>query len=527
MSSGANIGGVYPLDDKNAPVVDTPWGQIVGTVDGKTGVHCFLGIPYAQAPVGDLRWMPPQPLARRHTPFRAVRFGMPAAQPPSPLFKVEGPNGEAPDNEDCLYLNVFTPPDADRDACNLPVMLWVHGGSFYMGSGSQEIYNGCPLAASGRAVVVTFNYRLGALGFLRLKGVSDIPSSGNEALLDQIAALEWVRSNIAAFGGDADRITLFGESAGAMCIAALLSAPRCRGLFRQAIVQSGNPCAMHSRERADDLARAFLEHLDRVTGGIFPADADTHSMLQAQQVILTDPRMEQNWGLLPFKPVLDGDLLTTDPLTALQGGRGAEVPLMLGSNLDEWNLFSVTDADSFTLDDTQIRSRLQWLMPAEKLDPLLQHYYQRARALTSNPWPEWSRAWNLLLTDMVFTLPGLRLLEAHSGPGFHYHFAQPLAAQPLLGACHAVELGYVFGTHGEEALQSLYGGEADPHSLSDAMREAWLNFAECGDPGEGWSTFSGGHSRRFGDHPEGRHFDAREVSKLWQHVPNEILNRYL
>ena len=512
------------INDKT-PLVDTPAGPIVGTTDRRTGVQRFLGIPYARPPVGNLRWQPPQPLPPWQKPLKALTFGMPAAQNPSVLIEIRGPNGEIPESEDCLYLNIYAPADSGEK--KLPVMLWIHGGSFYMGSGCQDIYNGCHLAASGRAIVVTFNYRLGALGFLRLQDVSDIPASGNEGLQDQIAALEWVHRNVSAFGGDADNITLFGESAGAMSIAALLATPRCRGLFRRAIVQSGNPSAIHSHERANLLAQAFVEHLDRISGGKSLLDASTQSVLQAQHAILTDPRMEQSWGQLPFKPVLDNELLPLEPLKVLQDGYSADVSLLLGSNLDEWNLFSAISPEAFTLDSQQIRSRLEWLLPQQTLAPLLAHYHQRAKSLTDSPWPEWSRTWNLLLTDMVFTLPGLRLLQAHGGKRYHYHFAQPLAAQPLLGACHAVELGYVFGTHGETSLQSLYGGESDAHKLSDTMRNAWLNFAESGDPGDDWPTFCSGHSRRFGEHTEERTFDATELAELWQHVPDNLISRYL
>lgn len=528
MTSDANINQKITLSIQQGetPPVDTPAGLVIGSVDAATGVYCYRGIPYAAAPVGPLRWLPPQPLPPWHKPLRVQRFGMPAAQNPSPLVEVRGPNGEALESEDCLYLNIYAP--AELNGKQLPVMLWIHGGAFSIGSGCQEIYNGCHLAASGRAIVVTFNYRLGALGFLRLKDICDTPSSGNEGLLDQVAALEWVRKNIAAFGGNPDNITLFGESAGAMSISAMLAAPRSRGLFRRAIVQSGHPGAMHSIERANNLAQAFVEHLQKA-GQDSPESASTRALLQAQQAVMADPRLERYWGQLPFKPVLDGELLQTGTMETLRGGGGTEVSLLLGSNLDEWNLFSATDPQAFTLDDTQIRTRLEWLLPDQLLNPLLNHYHKLAKSIDESPWPEWSRTWNLLLTDMVFTLPGLRLLQAHRGPRFHYHFAQPLAAQPLLGACHAVELGYVFGTHGAESLQPLYGGESEPHSLSNTMREAWLNFAECGDPGEGWPHFCDdrGHSRRFGNHSAARPFDTAELATLWQDVPDDLLNGYL
>ncbi|WP_346839404.1 carboxylesterase family protein [Microbulbifer sp. SAOS-129_SWC] len=537
MTSDANTPRAYPHkaphdSPGNSPtlptdIFDAPAGPLIGRVDSETGVACFRGIPFAVPPVGERRWLPPQKYPRWHTPRDAATFGMPAAQNPSVLFDVVGPNGEKPEGEDCLYLNIYAPPNAAPGKTALPVMVWIHGGSFYLGAGSQEIYNGRHLAASGRAIIVTFNYRLGALGFLRLADISDIPATGNEGLLDQIAALEWVRENIAAFGGDPNKITLFGESAGAMCITSLLAAPRSRDLFQRAIVQSGNPSTVHSRERANDLARGFVEHLARIRGNDDPADASTQELLQAQLAVLSDPRMEQHWGQLPFKPVLDSQLLSAEPIAVLRNGHAADIPLMLGYNLDEWNLFSATAPDSFTLDDDQIRARLEWMLPGDALAPLLTHYHRKARSLVADPWPAWSRTWNLMLTDMVFTLPGMRFLQAHGGRNYHYHFAQPLASQPLLGACHAVELGYVFGTHGDDSVQNLYGGETDPHTLSEAMRAAWLHFAEHGDPGEDWPAFSEGHSRRFGDHPQARTFDPTEVAELWQHVPHEWLQRYL
>ncbi|WP_193165890.1 carboxylesterase/lipase family protein [Microbulbifer hainanensis] len=528
MTSDANI--PQNIDDtaaRQTEMIATPAGPLLGKIDPKTGVQCFLGVPFAAPPVGELRWRAPQKMAPWRAPLQATRFGMPAAQNPSLLFKVLGPNGEHPEGEDCLYLNIYAPPQDRRSSTKLPVMVWIHGGSFYLGSGSQEIYDGRYLAASGRAIVVTFNYRLGALGFLRLDDISDIPATGNEGLQDQIAALQWVQENVAAFGGDPDNVTLFGESAGAMCIVNLMAARNCRGLFHRAIVQSGNPSTVHSRDRANDLGRGFLEHLAQLRDVDDPAGASTREILQAQLAVLSDPRMEQHWGQLPFKPVIDGALLHAEPVTAMQDGSAADLSLLLGYNLDEWNLFSATAPDSFTLDSDQIRARLEWMLPGNVLDPLLEHYYRKAVTLTGNPWPEWSRAWNLMLTDMIFTLPGMRLLQAHGGRNFHYHFAQPLASQPLLGACHAVELGYVFGTHGESAVQDLYGAETEPHQLSDVMRDAWLNFAESGDPGKDWPAFSEGHSRRFGDHPEDRAFDAAEVAALWQHVPHEWLQRYL
>ncbi len=525
-----------PNQPEPAPLrVLAPAGPIQGRFahcpHTETPVRQFLGIPYAAAPTGVLRWQPPQPLSAWSAPFSACEYGRPAPQSPSPLFEVTAADGTPLDNEDCLYLNVFAPPNCSDKP--LPVMLWIHGGSFYLGAASQSLYSGNTLAASGRAIVVTTNYRLGALGFLRLCDISDVPATGNEGLHDQLAALRWVKENIKAFGGDPDNITLFGESAGAMSITCLLAAQPLDGrkkkarLFHKAILQSGNPEALHKVDDANEIASTFCDYLQKLTGNRNLTCAPVADILKAQEAIIADPRIESHWGQLPFKPVLDGGLVSTSPLQAIQQGAGADITLMAGSNLEEWNLFSAARPETFSLDEQQIRTHLKRRLPSGLIDPLLSHYHQRAAAMGSSPWPLWSRAWNQLLTDMTFTLPGLRLLSAHRGTCYHYQFTQPLTAQPVLGACHAAELGYVFGTHHEEELAHFYGAESNPHHLSSAMREAWLSFAETGSPGDDWPSFHRGGSWHFGDHPSGHRVDIHQLTALWQSLEDEHLRGYL
>ncbi|WP_444930227.1 carboxylesterase/lipase family protein [Microbulbifer sp. SSSA002] len=509
------------LKSDSTPVVDTPAGPIIGTIDEDTGVYKFLGIPYAQPPSGNLRWLPPQKLERWKSPLQAHNFGSPAAQNPSTLIEVRDQSGNFPEKEECLYLNIFSPTTSQNN--RLPVMLWIHGGSFYMGSGCQAIYNGRYLAASGRAIVVTINYRLGALGFLRLKDISDIPATGNEGLLDQIAALQWIQENISAFGGDPQNITLFGESAGAMSIVSLLEMPQYRGLIRRAIVQSGHPRASHSPKSANHFAQKFVYQFEQISHGASLKDCSAKLLLKTQKEILSNTTMAAKWGQLPFKPVADTELFPSNK----NPNPSQNHPLLLGNNLEEWNLFSVINPEIFTISYREICTQLEWLIPESELTPLLKHYHQLAKTMAANPWPEWSRAWNLLLTDMVFTLPGLRYLQRHQGQAFHYHFAQPLAAQPLLGACHGIELGYVFGTHSDQSLQTLYGKEENPHLLSATMQQAWLSFSETGQPGRNWPEFSGKHSKRFGNHSSARAFDSAELLSLWQHIPDDRLNGYL
>lgn len=500
-------------------IVDAPSGPLKGTVDESGSVRQFLGVPYAQPPVGELRWHSPQAVPAWSNVRDATRYGMPAPQNPSPLFEIKGPGGEEPDNEDCLYLNIYAPETPGSE--KLPVMVWIHGGSFYMGSGCQALYNGCFLAQTGRAIVVTLNYRLGVFGFLRLCDHFDLPASGNEGLEDQIAALQWVRKNIAAFGGNPDNITLFGESAGAMSIASLFSAraedgqPLIGRHFHKAIVQSGNPGVFHGKQKAAQLAEKFCQLLEVLREGKpIHESPTTRELLQAQEALLNDSSVDTRWGHLPFKPVLDGELLQQMPVEALRSGAGADVAMMVGSNRDEWNLFSAARPETLTLDDQQIRRHLHNVLPEKLINTLLEHYRQQAECLPDNPWPLWSRTWNLMLTDMVFTVPGLRLLHAHRGRRFHYHFTQPLSAQPLLGACHAAELGYVFGTHGDRSLQHLYGGQQEPHTLSDSMRNAWLSFAESGTPGDDWPCFEHGHSHQFGD-IRNQSLDLDALQQLW------------
>lgn len=525
---------------ENTLLIETDCGILKGRittvnasgVGGTTAqVRQFLGIPYAEPPVGALRWCPPRPPLPWNGVRDATRFAMPAPQNPNLLFEIRGPNSEEPDNEDCLYLNIHAPvyPEHSR----LPVMVWVHGGSFYLGSGCQPLYDGQHLAGSGRAIVVTINYRLGALGFLRLKDISDIPATGNEGILDQIAALRWVQKNIAAFGGDPDNITLFGESAGAMSIAGLFAAldensePLAGRLFHKAIVQSGNPGVYSHREKASAMADKFCEILSSLREGApLSRPPTTRELLKAQEILLNDPETNQHWGHLPFKPVLDSELITRPPIDAIRNGAGSSVAIMVGSNRDEWNLFSAARPETLTLDEQQIRHHLRRLLPDNWIQPLLDHYRQQAESLTESPWPLWSRAWNLMLTDMTFTVPGLRLLQAHTGKRFHYHFAHPLSAQPMLGACHASELGYVFGTHGDPSLQHLYGGEQEPHSLSESMRNAWLNFAESGNPGGDWPGFDQGHSRYFGN-PDTNPVDTRALQQVWEILDDRNLRGFL
>ena len=232
-------------------IVSTRYGRLEG--EEQDGLFVFKGVPFAAAPDGVRRWLPPEQPPTWTGVRDARRFGAVAHQNPVTNQALAAMKIEQAHSEDCLNLNVWTP---GLDGARRPVMVWIHGGGFTIGAGSQEIYNGSVLARRGDVVIVTINYRLGPLGFLRLNDVTNgrIPSSGNEGLLDQIAALQWVRDNIAEFGGDPDNVTIFGESAGGMSVGALLAMPSARGLFHKAIAQSGSCDTVSSVARANRTA---------------------------------------------------------------------------------------------------------------------------------------------------------------------------------------------------------------------------------------------------------------------------------
>ena len=246
------------MSNQNPPVVTVKSGKLEGTFEN--GLYAFKGVPYAAPPVGDLRWMPPQPVKPWEGVRKADKFGAVASQvipPRSVLPSIEEPE---PQSEDCLFLNIWTP---GLDNKKRPVMFWIHGGAFVFGSGSAVSYRTGALARRGNIVEVTMNYRLGMLGFLRLKDVTGgkIPATGNEGLLDQVAALKWVRDNISAFGGDPKNITVFGESAGAMSTACLMAMPAAKGLFHKAICESGVGNTAVSVGRANQIGSQFLKAL--------------------------------------------------------------------------------------------------------------------------------------------------------------------------------------------------------------------------------------------------------------------------
>ena len=481
-------------------VVATTGGDLRGT--RTDGVARFAGIPFAQPPVGDLRFRPPRPPAPWSGVRDATAFGSVSPQNPSLMDALFGGETEAW-SEDCLYLNVWTPaqgsgPDLG-DAAGLPVMVWIHGGGFEMGSGSSPLYHGESFAHEG-VVLVTLNYRLGSVGFLELGDLDpNEAGSGNVGLLDQIAALEWVRDNIASFGGDPGNVTIFGESAGAMSVSLLLSMPRARGLFHKAIAQSGAASAAKTPEQsqadlAEFLVATGLQTVEQLRAAPIEQLLAGHATMAAARVADPEAVIERHGNplaFLSFRPHADGIEVPVDPLGAIAAGSASDVPLLIGTNLEEWKLFALLTTSAETED--ALRGRIALMSD----DP------EGALAAYRAEHPEADRAAleTALLTDVVFRIPAVQLadVQAAHAPVFQYRFDwRSPAWGGAIGAAHAVEIPFVFDMVADQRLHVLVGPEA-PRELSRAMHLAWIAFATDGVPAadglEEWPGIDDGPGR--------------------------------
>jgi para-nitrobenzyl esterase len=452
-------------------IIETANGKLAGA--RADGILSFKGIPYAAPPVGPLRWRMPEPAA----PWAGIRdatvFAPICPQAPTQLESLLRA-AIAKQSEDCLYLNVWT---QGCDDAKRPVMVWIHGGGFVIGAGSQGIYNGKHLAARD-VVVVTINYRLGAFGFLDLSDATDgkLPGTGNEGLADQILALDWVKRNIAVFGGDPDNVTIFGESAGGMSVSALLAAAPARGLYHKAIPQSGGGHIGHDRERGARGARAILDELG--LGDASRALEVPHgAIIKAQIAVLAESREgrdPQKLGRLPFQPVIDGTLLPVAPIDAIRAGSAAGIPVLTGTMREEWKLFSAANPRLRLMSARGFTERATRLAKEHAPDVL-------AAYSEGSPFERF----NAMMTDKTFTVPAVRLAEAQAprAPVYAYRFDwRSKFLGGIMGSCHALELAFVFGTYREKLLGTFFGTGPAAEALSHATIDAWTAFARTGNP---------------------------------------------
>lgn len=433
------------------PEVRIDSGLLRGIVENEVAI--FRGVPYAAPAVGALRWRPPAAPASWDGVRDTRVFGPICPQPrlPPPV----GPEGA--ESEDCLTLNLWTP--AHAASAKLPVMVWIHGGGFFLGAGSQPLYEGTALARQG-AVVVTFNYRLGALGFLAHPALSREQAGGplgNYGLLDQIAVLQWVQRNIAAFGGDPANVTIFGESAGGLSVQALMVSPLAAGLFSKAISQSGGGTAVFLRTRegqgpAEQFGEAWARSIGKGN-----ASADELRKLAVTE-LMAQPFMSF--------PNVDGRVLIRSPGDAFRRGEQAAVPFMVGSNSYEGSLGLFTDAAAKAALGAQY-------------DDLLAGYVMRAGSGEA--------ALAMLRGEYYFVQPSRFLARQQASrnvPTWHYYFDQVAASArgTMPGAPHGGEIAYVFGTPGG----FLVDWDDQDRRVARTVAGYWLHFARTGDPnGEG------------------------------------------
>ncbi len=473
-------------------IATTKQGQIKGIE--KFGSLQFRGIPFAAPPVGELRWMPPQPPASWDGVRDGSEFGPICPQLAGTMERLSGGKAAEPDpqSEDCLTLNVFTPASFLDGDERRPVMVWIHGGGFAGGSGRVPWYSGHNFARDG-VVVVTVNYRLNAFGALHLADLfgEDFAESGSLGIQDQVAALEWVSDNIANFGGDPDDVTIFGESAGGMSVATLMAAPSARGLFSKAIPQSGAGHATTSPEVGARIAKRFCAVV-----GVEPGDRAALDALTTEQVIAgveavgaslqTDNDLfGEDWAgmSMPFQPIWGGSFLPKAPIEAIAGGSAAEITTLVGTTLEEWKLFTLM------LPPEALRTRA--VRPLRNLcakagrspDEVVAAYESK---LGGEPSELDLR--NALETDRNFRIPAIRLAEAQVNAGanvwmYRFDWRTP-AFDGAMGACHALEIPFVFDNLDAPGVDIFTGGEA-PQPLADRMHAAWVAFAKTGAPNVG------------------------------------------
>ena len=465
------------MNDNESPLVEVNSGKLEGTY--QNGIYVFKGVPYAAPPVGPLRWLPPQPPLKWDGVRPAKEFGAIAPQNAMPMADSVAPAFDGPQDEDCLFLNIWTP---GLDDARRPVLFWIHGGAFIIGAGTESFLEGGNLARRGDVVIVSINYRLGALGFLNLKEITGgkIPATGNEGLLDQVAALEWVRDNIAAFGGDPGNIMIFGFSAGGMSIGNLLGLPAARGKFHKAMNRSGATNIVNTLDNAVDISRQYLDIL-KFKG----TDADELRNLTTQQVLdvqgrLTDMLRVSELRATPFFPVVDGDVLPEFPIVAIKKGSAKNVPVMAGNTLDELKFSNTLNPLLRDMDENALGQRLTHLVPPELIPDLVNVYLSSLQKRGERTQPV--DIYGSISTDLLFRIATIRLVEAQrdlGAPAYNYYFTHKSPAMGgVLGAMHGMDNTLLFANPDP----NMTGSGPAVERLAVKIQDSCVAFARTGDP---------------------------------------------
>jgi para-nitrobenzyl esterase len=463
----------------STPVI-TAQGPIRGEVVDNTVV--FRGVPFARPPVGNLRWQAPQPAPLRTEILDALKFGnvCPQFSTGSEGIMLPGSQRTFMGNEDCLTLNIWTAQTATDQL--RPVMVFIHGGGNVQGSSSRTIYDGRNLTQKGGVVLVTINYRLGALGFLAHPAFSAADpndSSGNYGLLDQILALQWIQQNIQNFGGDPNNVTIFGESAGGLNVTSLIASPLAKGLFHKAIIESGgysinstlrDTAAQPERQSAEEFGLKFAEKLGCTGSNAW----DCLRSKSAEQILNNFPgeasvlnRLE---GGTVYGPNIDGYVFPDTISNLVRKGQHNNVPVMLGTNKNEGTIFITTLPLN---SNAQYRRAVKSLFPEPLSRKVLKQYPVRDYATPR-------AAFDAIVTDLTFVCPtrgGAQILAASQPQIFMYNFTNSLNLGMArdFGAFHGLELSFVFNNFN-------FPISAEQRQLGDRMLQYWTNFAKQGDP---------------------------------------------
>ncbi len=482
----------------HAAAIEPPCGPVRGLA--ADGVTAFLGLPYAAPPIGPNRYNSPRPALRWTEPRDATRAGAASIQTLGGAAAWLYQSAE-PQSEDCLFLNVWTPDVTGRR----PVMVWIHGGAWRTGRGNAAGTNGAALAKHGDVVVVTINYRLGALGWLAHPSLADSETGAfaNWGLQDQVAALRWVQTNIAAFGGDPANVTLFGQSAGGSSTASVAQNSRNAGLLHKAIIESGS---LHGAPgfpevaTAAGYAEALAKRLDVGVSDLRRVPALT--LHRVELALARDPSMVRSLGRPPVLPVLDGVTMKVWP----RDGALPDIPLLIGTTQTEgtfWYDLVGPNGEKVPgfrspADRAQLVSMIRDLAAlyrpeaAETLPERIADAYAaaaRGRGSSDAPLPLWIAAY----TDIVFRLRARTAAERHASAGrptYLYEFARPLVP-PAHGVPHTAEIPFVFGTYADPFLAGKVGDSTASVSLSAFMLRAWASFAHSGTPGSDWAKATG------------------------------------
>jgi para-nitrobenzyl esterase len=472
MPSETMTASTIPADPTDSAVVETEHGRVCGYVF--KGISVFLGLPYGAPTGGANRFLPPQPPASWVGILAAVNYGETAPQARGPLAEGGRPGNRPAIGEDCLRLNVWTPA---ADTGRRPVMVWLHGGGFEAGTGSSVLYDGVNLCRRGDVVAVSINHRLNLFGHCHLAAIAgaDFAGSANAGFLDIVAALNWVQTNIARFGGDPGNVTIYGQSGGGRKVSIAMASPAASGLFRRGIVQSGSHLRLLTEAQAVELTERLLAEL-----GIAPAEARTLQSLGMEQLLRANRELGKQ-SARRFAPTIDRSVFDTHPWDPQAPAISADLPMLIGTCRTELsNQLGTADPETFSVDEAGLAEKLKAFLPEADIDEVIAVFRRSSPAATP---PE--------LLFKIVTARGYwrdsvlqteRKALQGAAPVWSYRL---MWRTPVEGGRritpHSLDLPFVFDNVGK--APAMVGSASDETAaLARSMSESWLAFARTGDP---------------------------------------------